>query len=448
MGPGALEHLALSGSNHHFIKVIDQTGILTGLSGSEASRAIIYWSVAGLLVAFIAGLMTRITYPIFVALFWLAICLQPSGHWNTPLLLALVATIPAPWGERWSLDSLLRGNFRRPLLASPFYGYAIWLLGLTIGLTYTTAGLSKLVVTEGRWLWETGARNGFIQDLAIAATDWGMILTNNYVLALGASVISAFGQGVYVWSCFTRSPLVKYAIAFGIAFPFLIGLVLFMGHFWWCWAILIVMLYVPWTAIDRGIAGKQQSAHVFGGTPREDRHRRWFLSATGLLISLHAFAVVSKTEYEPLYSNYKMYAEGMPAGSAHEAAFWSKYKTYNRNHQFAIRVLGPDSVVDLGPYYHLAWNLTRAHLWRLDAVKLNPSLVFKSFDAGLPIKRNFCETLRTVASSYAVSGPARAIRFAKRYYDMVDGQMVWVPVTSWVEVSLSEQGCSYKVVEG
>jgi hypothetical protein len=103
--------------------MLDQTGLLTALSGNPDARFLIYWSVAGLLVAFIFGALTRIVYPAFVCLFWLASFLQNSGHGTTPLLLALAATVPTPWGEHWSVDAFVRRiQGRRPeaLVVSPF----------------------------------------------------------------------------------------------------------------------------------------------------------------------------------------------------------------------------------------------------------------------------------------------------------------------------------------
>jgi hypothetical protein len=37
-----------------------------------------------------------------------------------------------------------------------------------------SAGLSKLIMTDGGWIWETGARKGFIENFIYATTDWGI----------------------------------------------------------------------------------------------------------------------------------------------------------------------------------------------------------------------------------------------------------------------------------
>ena len=137
----------------------------------------------------------------------------------------MAATLIAPWSAAWSIDSIFGRRRGCGHVASQYFGYPIWLLGLVIGLTYTAAGLSKLILTRGAWLWDTGARTGFIQDIGLAATDWGVPLSNNYVLSLGASMLSALGQAVYVYACFTRHTIIKFSIGAFIALPFLIGLV-------------------------------------------------------------------------------------------------------------------------------------------------------------------------------------------------------------------------------
>lgn len=136
------------------------------------------------------------------------------------MLLALVATVPARWGDGWGLDRVVNiFFFRKPaaMQRSRAYGYPIWLGGLTIALAYTTAGLSKYWITDGASLWDTGARWGFITDLNIAATDWALPIVNSYPLALGASLFACLGRVVYIASCFTRSYWIKLALGVFVA---------------------------------------------------------------------------------------------------------------------------------------------------------------------------------------------------------------------------------------
>jgi hypothetical protein len=208
--PSVLDDLAREGPRRSITKLIEsKSQFLTYLSTDPFNRATVYWAIVILLLAFIVGIWTRILYPLLVGLLWVAALLANEDHFLTPLLLGMTATLFVPWSERWSVDRLVNGCRMDTSVAGPYYGYGIWLLGLVIGLTYMTAGLSKLVITDGGWLWDTGVRSGFIRDLYHAPTDWGMTVNNYYLLALGASMLSAFGQGIYVYACFTRSALIK-----------------------------------------------------------------------------------------------------------------------------------------------------------------------------------------------------------------------------------------------
>lgn len=448
-----LGSLGRFGARQHATKLIEShTSILSILSSDQFVASLIYWTIAALLVAFIIGLMTRILYPVLIGLFWLAALLSNQDHFPTPLLLAMTATAIVPWSERWSVDSVVkgRGNVRTP--ASPLYGYGIWLFGLVIGLTYTTAGLSKLVITDGGWLWETGARNGFIRDFGEAATDWGMVLSNNFILAMVASALSALGQAVYVYACFTRSALIKSGIAVFIAFPFLIGLILFMGLFWWPWAILVLILYIPWRMLDRFLARRAAMTSLeVSSLPL--RHRRWFFTATVLLIVLHAYAALTNSEFEPLYSNYPMYAERMLAGSVQEADLWARLKPSGKVYRRSLQVIsargdGSTEIHDLTTPYSFAWFLQRYKLWNMDLAELNPDRVFSETSKGGSLASH-CTRMQAVAAAAVGAGAqAVAFRFFKHFIDIIDGKLTWAPVTNWVEVDLSTPNCSYKYVNG
>ena len=457
MSPNSFTSFAASGSKYHFATIIDETGIITFLSSNPDARFLFYWSIVGLLVLFIAGAMTRIAYALLVVALWFVAFLTNEGHFYTPLLSAVSATVIAPWGDHWSIDSLLRrGRSEEPVdAATPFYGYAIWLLGLVIGLTYMNAGLSKLVLTNGAWLWETGARNGLIQDMRYAVTDWGMVVSNSYLLSLGASIFSSFGQIIYVYACFTRVPLIKYGIGLFVALPFLAGLMLTMGLFWWPWGVLVLILYLPWPSIDRLAAGGRQRHVSFDGSPRIRRHRHWFLGATGVLIAVHLYAVISKTEYEPLYSNYPMYADTMLAGGAYEAEFWERYRTYDRNYKRAIQVVETNAKSSENVVRDISTRFDHDHFWarygfyQSDLIQLSPDQILRLAKDDRPIGGVFCETLHRVTASLAQRGSeVSAIRYAKRYFDLVDGRLFWLTVDTWIEVDLTAPGCPYRKVGG
>ena len=436
--------LATAGPMYPITRFLDQTGLLSALSANPSFASLFLMVTAGLLVAFILGAATVVVYPLLVMAFWLLAFLGNQGHFITPLLLALTATLGAPWSAAWSIDSLFRSQ-AVPQQTSRLFGYPLWLLGLTIGLTYMSAGLSKLILTDGAWLWDTGARNGLLQDLDKALSDIGMVISNNYLLSLIASVLSSFGQIIYVYSSFTRSPAIKYAICFLVALPFLIGLALTMGLFWWPWGILVLMLYLPWQSIDNFIARRLPSPPAHDQDFIEGRHFAWFMTATAGLIGIHLFAILSRSEWEPVYSNYPMYADRMRAGSEYEAEFWNRFTPHDRHFRPVIHLVAADNTVqDVSYQNRLArfWDYER--VYRSSYLGLQPFVVLRSASSGQPIPSDTCRAI--IKSVAAVSSvPVTQVRYAKHYFDLKNGRVEWLPVSdsSWISVQL-EQGCRYR----
>jgi hypothetical protein len=149
------------------------------------------------------------------------------------------------------------------------------------------------------------------------------------LVAVAFSVFSSFGQIAYVWASFTRNERIKFAILIVVALPFLFGLVITMGLFWWPWGLLIVILYMPWQRIDAAIGSGRP--RLPGFPPDARAQRTWFLTATAALIGIHIFAVATVQEYEPLFSNYPMYAAPMRAGSIDEDQLLETLRKQGRN---------------------------------------------------------------------------------------------------------------------
>jgi hypothetical protein len=436
--------LAHNGPHLALTEAIGGPTPLVSLSASLFFREGLYWVIAVLAALLTVGWQTRLVMPLLTAALWLGALLANQGHFIMPLLFGMTAAALAPWGAVWSLDSL--HSPAKSTEASPYYGYAIWLIGLSIGLAYAAAGISKLLLTHGAWLWGTGARNGFIQDLAISVSDVGILLSNSYALSFIASAMSAFGQILYLYSSFTRSPMIKYAICFLIAIPFLIGLIVFMGHFWWPWAIPILILYLPWETIDRKIVGKAvPRKHDFPDTTLGQRQRSWFLAATGGLIGLHVVAVATGKEFEPIYTNYPMYIkdEAMAAGSVAETRLWQQWTTAGRNSRPVVHLILND-----GEERDLTW----AFRWGefVTNRRIYPSIYARLHARKMPVyaskqKRvwgRLCEDIRAAAQRIS-SGTARSIRYNVRYYDLVDGKMFWRTIDPTSAIILDLATCDY-----
>jgi hypothetical protein len=412
---------------------------LATLSGDPLTRSVIRWAIVGGWLSFTLGFLTRITFPILVVSMWLYALLTNTGHYLTPLLLALSATVWARWSDALSIDRMI--GLARPVAnRSQLYGYPIWLLGLCITLAYFAAGLSKLVMTNGAWLWATGARWGFVSDLRFAATDLGVWIVNNYWLAVAASAFAAFGQIAYLWASFTRSATIKAMIGLGIALPFLVGLILFMGLFWWPWVLLVFLLYIPWPQLDR----------LFQRTSAERAfvdfrwHRRWAIGAAWVLLVSHLAIVAARTHAEPFLSNYDMYATVLPASTDHERQQWVTFKSHGIGHVEEIDIMTADGSFDSysQPY---RWgralqqiSLFPSDLYPVSLTKFHPGYIRHIARRGGTLDAVLCGKLQALADS--LQADAKAIRFGLRNYDLVDGRLTWEEPTRDVIVQL-QPGC-------
>jgi len=437
VGPANFGILARSEPVGDFTRWLDRGGLFSWLSAQPATGTVLYWLIVVCLVAVIAGFLVRLAWPLLTLGFWLFAILGNEGHFITPLLLAMTATIAAPWGAAWSLDAALFGR-RWPARRSRVYGAPLWLLGLAIALTYAASGLAKLLVTDGEWLTETGARMGFVQDFRQAATDWGMILASHYWLSLLASVHAAFGQIAYIVVPFTRSPWLKLATLLVIALPFLIGLVLLMGLFWWPWGLLVLMLYLPWRWIDRRLEPllARRGAASVGPAPRSQAGLT--AAATGVLFGLFVYATLAEREFEPLFSNFPMYAQGLLGGSADEAEFWARYQGYDRNYRVGIvATTAAGERIDLSGWYHMGRALR--HLAPQAATGLDG--IVRPATAGAPVPPDACRRARDLAERHTGRTDLATLIVQKRYVDLVEGRMEWSSRHPEVVIDLHGSAC-------
>ena len=433
--PGRLATLAESGSQYY----LNSLTILSDLSAEPRVRSALYYSVILFLCLFVAGLFTRLAYIGLAVAYCLIGLLSGDGHSVTPLLLALLVTVNARWGAALSLDRLL---FRRaaPMGRSPEFGYPIWLMGLCICLAYTSAGISKIYLTGGAWIWEGGARWGFMVDMDGAATLWGPIFINDLPLAILASVFSAFGQIAYIYSCFTRNLLIKSAIGLFIALPFLGGLVLFMGLFWWPWFTLVALWYLPWTKIDELLGRRWQDTER-----KEPAHaqRNWATGAAVVLLFGHGYVVAKGIEIEPLFSNYPMYVVALPMGSEEEDARWQDHVSRNPDFVYAVSVETVDGrVTDISQRYRGTIFLDRVlkvpSLYR----RAGPREVWNRIEEG-ETSDQLCRLQREVLARVDSDARAANLVYQRRHFDLEDGKIVWSSKGKSLRVTVTADNCSY-----
>jgi hypothetical protein len=270
-------------------------------------------------VAFTAGFLTRLTYPLFVAgallRAFVAVTIE-STHPGSVLVLTLVALLPARWSDALSVDAWLRhtrGRDNRALPASQEYGYCVWVPGLVLGLAWAAAAWAKLSVPPGwtDWILNGTVTYHFVSDAVNAPLDWGLQFAKHPTLAILASLGVIVLEGMLITAAFSRNEW--YRLALGTAALSLFsGFYLFMGVFWPAWWILLLG-FLPWQWLSRHM--RRASAEA----PADAMERRPEPSALGslpaaqvaviaLLIAQQLVASTLRLERAPMFSWYDMYS--------------------------------------------------------------------------------------------------------------------------------------------
>jgi len=203
-------------------------------------------------IAFTAGVVTRLSYALFVAgaIVWAFVAVSfDSTHPHSTLILTLVALLPSRWGDGLSID-----RWRKRSSASDAggrqYGYTVWAPGLVVGIAFAAAAWSKLARPDG---WTTWIMNGtvkyhFITDSVNAPVDWGLQLAAHPNLAIVVSFGAVAIEAVAITAAFTRSE--PYRLGVGLASLSLVaGFRIFMGVLWLGWWIPLLG-FLPWQRIS------------------------------------------------------------------------------------------------------------------------------------------------------------------------------------------------------
>jgi hypothetical protein len=280
-------------------------------------------------VTFGAGLLTRVS----AALLWASLFLLVSASlvtvgnhaWGAPLL-ALLGLVLSPLGDAWSVDAWRRRRTRGPDRGPgerPAYGFAMWWIGLVLGISFLAAAYAKLTTSGVDWVTGGAIRYHFIEDAANAVVPWGIWIAARPRLAVAISAAAILIEVTLILVVFCRPD--RHRLAFGLAGLSLhVGFFLFQGVLWWPW-IILYLAFLPWNTLSRRIEGHRVP------TPPAGRRRRSptpALAVVALLI-LQIYASAAQREYEPLVSHYPMYSGTFPSWDAFfETRRWYKYQRY------------------------------------------------------------------------------------------------------------------------
>ena len=277
-------------------------------------------------IAFIAGLLTRLSYALFVAgaIVWAFVAVSfDSTHPHSTLMLTLVALLPSRWGDGFSIDRWLHParnaagtpgcSARLRRRGQPAYGYSVWAPGLIVGIAFAAAAWSKLTRPDG---WTTWVLNGtvkyhFITDSVNAPVDWGLQLAAHPKLAILASFVAVAIEALAITAAFTRSE--SYRLGMGLASLSLVaGFRIFMGVLWLGWWIPLLG-FLPWQRIsDLTSRLKPAPTHEVRtwGPASAGRSRLITAAQVAMIVFLLGQQVVVSAlgiERAPMFTHYPMY---------------------------------------------------------------------------------------------------------------------------------------------
>jgi hypothetical protein len=268
----------------------------------------------------IAGALTRTSFAVFVAAFFIWACtrtLDTTHHAVSALTWTLPCLLGTPWGRAWSVDAWWRGRRRDDERAAPSrrYGFAIWIPGFVYGVAMLAAAWAKMGAGPD-WVLNGTVKYHFVSDLTHAWVSWGPALTKNHLVAVALSAIAIVIEGTLIIASFVRSW--SHRLAFGVAaMMLLIGFALFQGLVWQAWWIALVS-FLPWQLIgSRAPVPAARAADV----------RISALQMTAVIASLvqQVIASAARLEVTPMMSAYDMYSTTYASREEYE---WSTNLTY------------------------------------------------------------------------------------------------------------------------
>jgi len=238
---------------------------------------------------FAAGFVTRASFPVFVTAFalWAATYMAHRGiHTTSAVMLALVALLPARWGDRGAHGEVSRA-----------YGYAPWACVLVLGVCFAAAAWSK--VKDGpEWVLNGTVGYHFITDSPQAITNAGLYVARSPALAVMASAVAVAVELLVITAVFTRGAAYRLVLG-GAAMALLAGFGVLQGVWWPTWWILLLG-FLPWQRWSRA---QPVGARAFVGPARPAQ-----LVMAAVIVLQQVLTSAAGTEQAPFFSEYEMYS--------------------------------------------------------------------------------------------------------------------------------------------
>ena len=305
-------------------------------------------------VAFTVGLLTRLTYALFVAgvLVWAFLAtVHDSTHPNSTLVLTLVALLPSRWGDGLSVDAWRRsrnGTNRTSHVSGKHYGYSVWVSGLVFGVAFAAAAWAKAVGTGPSWILNGSVKYHFITDSIQAPVDWGLQLAGHPQLAILASLGTVVAEALVITAAFSRNEWYRLALG-AVALGMLAGFALFMGVFWPGWWILLLG-YLPWAWIGSGLrryapenrTGGTRPVPLIATLPSAAQ-----LAAIALVLGQQLVVSWMRIERAPMFTYYPMYSSTYPGPAQFDASVTPYYRivVWTAGKRVELTCNAPDNLV-------------------------------------------------------------------------------------------------------
>ena len=260
--------------------------------------------------AFTIGLLTRLSYTLFVAgaVTWAFVAVShDSTHPNSTLVMTLVALLPSRWGDAFSVDSLLRRSASpRPHVSARRYGYSVWVPGLVFGVAFAAAAWAKIARSGVDWVLNGSVKYHFVTDSLNAPVQWGLTLAGHPWVAVVASLGAVLVELLVITAAFTRHEW--YRATMGVAgLALLGGFWLFMGVLWPAWWILFLG-FLPWQHFDRWLGRSSAAGGIATAEHALSTATVAQLAAVAFVLGQQVVISTLAIERAPMFTNYPMYS--------------------------------------------------------------------------------------------------------------------------------------------
>ena len=318
-----------------------------------------------------------------------------SHDWGLPLLTVWVLT-PVPWNQLKNVDPRVRG-------------YAAWVPGFLLGLSFSAAAIAKLRESGFSWITTGAIRYHFVEDAEGAVWTLGLWIASHEYIAVAVSTLAILAELLLLLTALSKTTLLRlFGGTLGIAL--LLGFWLMQGVFWPAWWALL-LAFLPWNRI----AAQRKRNAISLPTATVSPTPTWVSRVLVLLVGIQLTASLSGTEHEPLISDFPMYSHTYSS----PASFNEVYGISGRRYSFYV---SRDSgcAENVTPEVESVSNLLQSMIKLVERLDTTPR---EGFDPSLePVTATL---LATVNERREDHGDTIMVQATSPFFDFKTGRTTW-----------------------